>query len=263
MNDRFVGDIGDFGKYGLLRWFCLPHANQTSPLSLSINWYYTKAVSDRPIRAMFQYLQSHSYKSLDPALFTALKSLRFSGGKFNENVTLTDLRQCTIFPPNTRHYDREVPEIMRNLARSHIERCKYDTARCKWHVDGISELGGSSVVFLDPDDGTPRSCRYAERHLKVLRSELFDYAAKFSVVICYQSFNYRNSLEQLRKYVQRLKDDFDDSPSIHLSALSFRSSFDASKPTRIYYIVYKDKHISEELQRLNDSGWSRLFALLA
>lgn len=41
MQDKYVGDIGDYGKFGLLR------AISTSGLSLAINWYKTGPESEK------------------------------------------------------------------------------------------------------------------------------------------------------------------------------------------------------------------------
>ena len=36
MQDRYTGDVGDFGKYGLLRWLC---GQDAAPLRLGVVWY--------------------------------------------------------------------------------------------------------------------------------------------------------------------------------------------------------------------------------
>ncbi len=39
MQNRYVGDLGDFGKYGLLRWLCLPgRTGEDQTLSPSLGW---------------------------------------------------------------------------------------------------------------------------------------------------------------------------------------------------------------------------------
>ena len=39
MQNRYVGDLGDFGKYGLLRWLCLPGRTVLDQdLSPSLGW---------------------------------------------------------------------------------------------------------------------------------------------------------------------------------------------------------------------------------
>jgi hypothetical protein len=40
VQDFHVGDIGDFGEYGLLRWLCLAHNEQDNNITLGVNWCY-------------------------------------------------------------------------------------------------------------------------------------------------------------------------------------------------------------------------------
>ena len=41
MQNKYVGDVGDFGKYGLLRRLACPEFTE-SPLSLGVIWYLFK-----------------------------------------------------------------------------------------------------------------------------------------------------------------------------------------------------------------------------
>ena len=42
MQNKYVADIGDFGKYGLLNYLCNPSNACSEKLSLGVNWYLVK-----------------------------------------------------------------------------------------------------------------------------------------------------------------------------------------------------------------------------
>lgn len=68
MKNQYFGDIGDYGKYGLLR--CL--AGQG--LSIAVNWYLTPddASNDGSIRGYLSKEEDHRY---DPELYDTLQAM--------------------------------------------------------------------------------------------------------------------------------------------------------------------------------------------
>ena len=66
MKNQYVGDIGDYGKYGLLR-FLAGHG-----IKIGINWYLTE--NDRSADGKFtDYLKRPEERIYDPVLFDVLK----------------------------------------------------------------------------------------------------------------------------------------------------------------------------------------------
>ena len=68
MKNQYVGDIGDYGKYGLLRFL----ANQG--IKLGINWYLTADDGSRDGK-FTDYLNQSSERVYDPELFDALRAV--------------------------------------------------------------------------------------------------------------------------------------------------------------------------------------------
>ena len=68
MKNQYVGDIGDYGKYGLLR-FMAAHG-----IKIGVNWYRTEndGSADGKITS---YLKQDSERIYDPELFDALKKI--------------------------------------------------------------------------------------------------------------------------------------------------------------------------------------------
>jgi hypothetical protein len=85
MQDRYAGDVGDFGKFGLLRHLCGTTATDTEPyLKPGVIWYKTTpgpAEQTKPDGEFAQYLQTASkkprlYNECDALLFKALADIR-------------------------------------------------------------------------------------------------------------------------------------------------------------------------------------------
>lgn len=74
MKNQYVGDIGDYGKYGLLR-FLANHG-----IRIGINWYLTE--NDRSNDGIFiSYLNQPSNRCCDPELFDTLKEIAHRSDK--------------------------------------------------------------------------------------------------------------------------------------------------------------------------------------
>ena len=68
MKNQYIGDIGDYGKYGLLRFM----ANRG--IKIGVNWYLTE--NDGSSDGRFtDYLNRPEEKIYDPELFDALREI--------------------------------------------------------------------------------------------------------------------------------------------------------------------------------------------
>ena len=74
MKNQYVGDIGDFGKYGLLR-FLANHG-----IKIGVNWYLTEDDSSSDGR-FTGYLNRPEEGISDPELFYVLKEIAFRSDK--------------------------------------------------------------------------------------------------------------------------------------------------------------------------------------
>ena len=163
VQDSYVGDIGDYGKYGLLREVT------ATGLTLSVNWY--KVVPDKSGKQddgkyTNYLLVPQLYRAYDTSLFEALYQI-----------------VCI-------EHDRRIERIeSANLFPASFFSNALDADRRKWHCIALRQTEGSDVVFLDPDNGLEtrnmnRSGNATEKHVKW--SELKDYYARGQNVILYQ-----------------------------------------------------------------------------
>ena len=68
MKNQYTGDIGDYGKYGLLRFLA------RQGIKIGVNWYLTD--DDKSADGKFTtYLENPAERVCDPELFDALKKI--------------------------------------------------------------------------------------------------------------------------------------------------------------------------------------------
>ncbi|MXV81286.1 MAG: hypothetical protein F4X58_06270 [Chloroflexi bacterium] len=85
MRNRFVGDVGDFGKYGLLRALCGINPPDEPRLSLAVIWYRNEG-------KQFDYVaQPEKFADCDPELFLKLKTLVEDDSRTVESIEQGDI----------------------------------------------------------------------------------------------------------------------------------------------------------------------------
>lgn len=163
MQDNYIGDIGDYGKYGLLREVC------AEAMSLSVNCYRVvpKKAGKQDDGKYISYLSMPQlYREYDPALFDCLYKI---------------VKQ---------EQDRRIDRIEQEKVLQAVYFSKEIGAdRFAWHRQALGQTQGTDVVFLDPDNGLETVKMYqtggaTEKHVKW--TELKDYYARGQNVILYQ-----------------------------------------------------------------------------
>lgn len=142
MQNRFVGDIGDFVKYGLLRQI------RRTGLSLGVNWYLTDDGDDSAGK-LIDYLLSgeEAYSRCDSELYRELHRIVHIDG----DRSVARIEKSGLLPPDTVYY-------------SHILHSSQDY-RSKWFAQSLADLAGSDIIFLDPDNNILRNTR--KSHTKI------------------------------------------------------------------------------------------------
>lgn len=163
MQDNYIGDIGDYGKYGLLRMI------DSNKVSLAINWYKVmpKKIGKQDDGKYITYLSAPQiYRQYDPTLFEALHKI-----------------VCI-------EQDRSIERIEReNLFSAQYHSQQIGCDRLQWHQNALLQTDDAEIVFLDPDNGLEtvrmhNSGKTTEKHVKW--SELKDYYSRGQNVILYQ-----------------------------------------------------------------------------
>ena len=149
MQDRYVGDIGDFGKYGLLR--ALTEAGHTPALHLGMVWYLYPDECHNDDGKFTGYLcenpRNHSrFRTCDPPLYDTLHNLVCDGQR---NVAA--VRHRCILPSTTTYYEHPLsyPPRMPLPERQEV--------REQWLKAALLATTTSDLIFVDPDNGISRT----------------------------------------------------------------------------------------------------------
>ena len=146
MQNRYVGDIGDYVKYALLRCILRVEGGQ-----LGIAWYlYPDEVNgDGGHTEYLDHPKSESWKRLDDQLFGKLKALVDA----SERSIFAIQRDSEILGGSTRFYSDELkpPRALRPNTRANF-RARQEW-RKSWFANLRSKLEGCNLIFADPDNG--------------------------------------------------------------------------------------------------------------
>jgi hypothetical protein len=148
MQHRYFGDVGDFGKYGLLRALC--GAGDLPRLKLGIIWYLFPDESHNKDGKHVGYLRNvdSSFRDCDELLYDKLRSLLFDGSTLiPDRRHLSSAEALSIFPEDTIFYSRPL-SYERTLRVS--DRL---AAREEWIKDALFSTKSADLVFMDPDNG--------------------------------------------------------------------------------------------------------------
>ena len=139
MQNRYTGDIGDFGKLGVLRQL------QRAGLSIGVNWYLTPDETHNGDGRHIGYLQKSSFCNCDESLWYTLKQIVNSGSQQVRELESSNLLQA-------RYYSKP-------LDFTGTDKALRNSLRWEWHNWAHNYLSGCDIVFVDPDKLYSKSCR--------------------------------------------------------------------------------------------------------
>jgi hypothetical protein len=143
MRHVYVGDVGDFGKHGLLRALVQHGCTR----ELGVIWYLTDKDERNNDGRHDGYLRGNStrsreaFRACDPELYDKLAAIRT-----NKQLHLKLIERGNILPSGTSFYSSVVPQSAMRMNELHH-------SRIKWFDRAADLVLQSDVVFLDPDNG--------------------------------------------------------------------------------------------------------------
>ena len=159
MQNRYVGDIGDFGKYGLLRSLSglTETPNTDCPLRLGVVWSLHPDESHNSDGKFTRYLcdtpgNRSKFCVCDPPLYKALRAL-VTGNRRHVNA----ICHSGVLPGNTVFYERTIPYTPR------ASRPSRQVTRENWIKGALEATAAADLVFFDPDNGISETEKYRWR----------------------------------------------------------------------------------------------------
>lgn len=238
MQDRYTGDIGDFGKLGLLR--------RLEGFSLGINWYLTPDEIHNGDGRHTNYLHNDAFRDCDASLWTALRELVFSGQR-----QVASLERAGIL---SAEYYAE-PLDFTGSAKQERERIRQE-----WHASAVRHLSGCGLIFVDPDNGliVPSAAGTARSNKFVLPAELADYYRGGASVIYYQHKARRPDAFYIEQHRQLVRSGlFPDAAGLGLKFVTTSQ--------RYYFFLLQPQHrkaITSCVEKMLRTPWAQHFQLL-
>jgi hypothetical protein len=234
MKNQYFGDVGDYGKYGLLR-FLANHDRK-----IAVNWYLTADDGSNDGKHI-AYLNDARNRRYDPEIYDVLKTMVSAGTR-----NVSDFQKKNMIP-NAVYYD----SLLHIEGTTKSERQKN---RRLWHEKAMEDCKGAELVFLDPDNGAREAePRLAKDSVKYCYAdEIADYFEAGQEVVYYCQKGRRTEVqwEQAKNLMKRRL------PEACLTAVTFHRG---TQRTYIF-VLHKENHLRYEalLQRFLKE-WDKVF----
>ena len=266
MQDGYAGDIGDFGKYGLLRSLCSPGGpDDRRDLTLGVAWYLFHPHHRRDqagsadgghVSYLCQCLPEISrrnrkrFRDCDPDLYDALGEIVRHGRR-----SVGSIQEAGVLPDGTVYHD--APLGFHDLRGPGLR----DSLRKEW-VGGMQRrMDGRDVVFVDPDNGLrvkgedgyhlhrlgPKYAHYDELKPMVLRDQ--------SLVV----YHHADRTGPVPRQVERRLDEIGEHLGRGAEALIYRRG-----TVRFYFVIAAERHrelLSRRVRRFLETRWNQHFEL--
>ena len=248
MQDRYVGDVGDFAKYGLLRRFVGQLGERQ--IRLGVVWCLFPDETHNNDGRHVSYLRKPEFEALDDQLFDVLREIVANGNRRISSVSTGGL-----FPEGAVFCDTTtVPLSSHRVSRD--DRMQY---RAGWLDSCFRMTETCELVFFDPDNGlevssVPKHRPSAGKY--IYWDELMRFWHRGQALLVYHHLNRTASAaRQVRELTTRFQTQLGG--ALVLPLVFRRGS------CRVFWLAYRSSAIGAELERraldFLASGWSRHF----
>ena len=254
MQDRYTGDVGDYGKYGLLRQLC-GLRDDAERLRLGVVWYRPEpeTVKSDPANdgkhiAYLRPKQEPRFRPCDSALYEALREIVKSGDRRVKRV-----KQSGVLGADALFYDTYIPGPVAGApgkARA--------AERRRWAADARRAVEDCDLVFLDPDNGLePKSAsiRSARATKYAYLEEVAPLVERGQSVVIYHHLS-RNGTHanQIARWLKRLRSEFNPAD---IFALRYQRG-----TARAFFVLAQKRHtpiLRKRADALVASPWREHF----
>ena len=232
MQDRYAGDIGDFGKYGLLRYIL-----DRTDIKLGINWYLVpnEAHNDdgKHIAYLLNEKQNHTkYRSCDNNLYDMLHNI--VKPKRIDKRKVESLGQRQVDQLENSHIFSRKKVLFYNA------RLTPKIDRDEWFKNSFKSLKNCDAIFFDPDNGLEVESCPKNRKKSVKYSyydEVVDYLIQRKSLIIYQHRDMKPEKEFYGRFLTLLK----KTKKMHVQCNIFSIRFNRYSVREFVFVLQK-KH---------------------
>ena len=255
MQNRYVGDVGDFAKHGLLRR--LSEVTDAPDLRLGLVWYLFPderhdGDSNKISRAgeLVGYLDPEradaaTYRDCDPDLWEVLGTFVREGRRCVHCV-----QKSAILPAGTLYYDAALSFI------PGLPQATRETVRDHWFAGALRATASADLVCVDPDNGIAQpDMMYRQRGPKYTYiSDLQEFWDRGQSLVVYQHRDRTKASVQIAGITTTLRNGLPGAEPIPLQ-FSTRSA-------RVFFVLPQPAHrerIEERIVRMLDGPWQQHF----
>ena len=235
MKNQYVGDIGDYGKYGLLRFLA------SYGIKIGVNWFLTE--NDGSTDGKFTtYLKNPADRVYDPELFDALQNIADHPDK-----TIKMIEQAGIIP-GAEFYG----ELLKG---SSLEADAREWNRRLWFNNSTLMLGNAELIFADPDNGISyrKTARTKDSEKFILPEDVAEYynSGRNVVYYCHKGRRKPEAWEQAKAEIRNHIRD------AQILAVTFHRGTQRS----YIFVLHPDCYMKYEkiITAFLDSEWGSMF----
>ncbi len=228
MQNRYAGDVGDFGKFLLLRYLLSDPKNR-----LGVIWYLFPDESHNDDGRHVDYSTNRAFRCCDDDLCEKLSEI------VRGHRSVTALEKAGLLPGNTVYFSEPLDFHLKYPSQREKDKGEREANRKRWLRRAALKVSGCNVIFLDPDNGLEiPSCS----KISQLKAGKFTYYSEVSILtkdkdvtVIYHHLNRNGTHEnQIRARVDQLREHVNPSGKI------FALRYWPYSP-RAYFIL-TDKH---------------------
>lgn len=257
MQDCYVGDIGDFGKYGLLRWLC-GMFDDDDPLSLGVLWYRTPDEANND-GGLIHYLEPPDKRLLEssPDMFRR-KNTKYMGLRgcdeelfeglhdlVENNRSVMAVRESGILPADTIFFEPEIPAELHK--------------RSAWMEESLHAVKDKHLVFADPDNGITGSWAGSRQVKRSLKHAYYD-----ELMVCWERGQslviYQHSDRRMGGLQKLVADGRDAFNKFFAGAPKLQVLWWHREAARLYFILPAPAHeelLKARISALLESDWGK------